>query len=284
MRAVPWSFIASVFLAGCAGHAASTGSGPTPAARPAAASAAPANTVRYAPGSSHYRVQQTVHTHQEAMGNVTDIDASSSLLLSAATAAGGDGNLESSYTVDSVSLTTTAGNGNLLDPLRGKTFRTTTTPQGKFVSYVAPDSSISTLQIRDMFREFVPQVPVGALTDGMTWTDTVATPPVSNQGMTVRTQAIRTHHVVGWETHDGQRALHIATSGTVTLAGEGEQNGTPLTLTGTGIASADRFVSASGVYLGATSSDSTNLTVSVVTMGMEIPIRQVRHTTVTRLP
>lgn len=283
MRAIPWSFVTAVLLAACSGHSASPVAGPTPAGRPAAA-AAPANTIRYAPGTGRYRVEQTVHTHQEAMGNVTDINATSNLLISAAMTAAPEGNLEGAYTVDSVSLTTTAGNGNVLDALRGKTFRTTITPQGKFVSYASADSSLPALQVRDVFREFVPQVPAGALSDGMTWTDTATAPPVSNQGMTVRTSAIRTHHVVGWETHDGQRALHITTTGNITLSGEGQQNGTPLTLAGTGVATADRFVSASGVYLGATSNDSTNLTVSVVTMGMEIPIRQVRHTTVTRLP
>lgn len=282
MRAAPWLFLTAAMLAGCGGHSAAPSTAPAPAARPAAAPAAPSNAIQYGAGTNRYRVEQTVNTHQEAMGNVTDFNITANLVVTA-TITPAAGNMDVAYTVDSIAMTSTAGAGPSLDSLRGKTFHTVITPQGKFVSATAPDSSMGTLQIRDMFREFVPSVPAGALSDGQSWTDTVAAPATRNGGMSVRTSAVRTHRVVGWETHDGQRAVHIASNAATTLNGEGEQNGTPLTLAGHGTATADRFVAANGVYLGATTSDSTNINVTVVTMGMDIPIRQVRHTTITRL-
>ncbi len=282
MRAVPWVLITAAMLVACGGHSAAPSTAPTPAARPAGAPAAPVNTIQYGPGSNRYRVQQTVNTHQEAMGNVTDFNITANLVVTA-TATPMAGNMDVAYTVDSITMTSTAGAGPSLDSLRGKTFHTVMTPQGQFVSATSPDSSMATLQLRDMFREFVPSVPQGPLSDGQSWTDTVSAPATRNGGMTVRTSAVRTHHVVGWETHDGQRAVHIASTAATTLNGEGEQNGTPLTLAGHGVATADRYVAANGVYLGATTSDSTSIAVTVVTMGMDIPIRQVRHTTVTRL-
>ena len=39
-----------------------------------------------------------------------------------------------------------------------------------------------------------------------------------------------------------------------------------------------------GVYLGATQTDSTNITVNVLSVGITVPVRQTQRTTVTRLP
>jgi hypothetical protein len=80
------------------------------------------------------------------------------------------------------------------------------------------------------------------------------------------------------------RALHIAISGVFEISGTGEAQGQPIGITGNGQAVAERWVSATGHYLGGTTRDSTNLTVNVISVGVTVPVRQIQLATVTRLP
>lgn len=276
--------VSAVLAAACGGRATTSGSAPAPAARTATAPAEPTS-VRFAPGSIRYRLEQQQSARQEMAGNVQESEATSTMQISAVVAPGEGGNLAAAFTVDSVSVTSSApGASAQLEALRGKTFRSVVTPMGKAVSFTPPDSTPMGLMSGEMFREFFPSLPSGTLSSGMTWTDTVVAPPQQVQGLTLRTTSIRNHRVVGWEDRDGARALHITTNGAYSMSGEGEQGGTPLTLTGTGLATSERFVSAAGLFVGGNTTDSTNLMVTAPAMGLEIPIRQVRRTTLTRLP
>ena len=136
----------------------------------------------------------------------------------------------------------------------------------------------------DVFREFLAGLPAGTLAEGTSWTDTTTQTQSPGPGMTAHSQAIRQHRVVGWELHDGVRALRITTTGAYTITGSGEVQGQQMQINGTGVATMDQFVSAAGVYLGGAKADSANLMVNVLTMGMEVPIRQTRRVAVTRLP
>src|SRR5438067_4569852 len=137
MRRFPWMLLSAALAAACGGHAAAPATSPTPAAGAPAAAAAPANTVHYAAGTGHYRLQQTMHTHQEAMGQVQDIDATTNMLLTAAFNSAAGGNIDGGFTIDSVSMTGSAPGGGaaILDALRGKTFHTVFSPQGKMISF-----------------------------------------------------------------------------------------------------------------------------------------------------
>jgi hypothetical protein len=271
--------LAATALGGCSGHAATPAGAPAPAVRPAG----DPTTVRYTPTTGHYRYEQSLNSHQEAMGQVQEIAATTSMLISAAVTPGDSGRLNAAFTVDSVTAISNGATSSALDVLRGKIFRSVFSAMGRPLGFTSPDTSLASVQSGEMFREFLPTLPSG-LAVGTTWTDTATSPPTSIQGMTVRTQSVRTHRVVGWETREGARTLHIATTGQYTISGEGEQGGAQLQLAGTGQATSDRYISAAGVYLGAITGDSTNVTVTVLSMGLEVPVRQVRHTTMTRLP
>jgi hypothetical protein len=279
----PTLTLTAALLAGCGGHAAAPASTtPEPAARAAQPAGDPAM-LRYAPANGRYRYEQTQHTSQEMMGQTQEVNVSSTLVVSTTVSAGDAGSLNTAITVDSATMSNSAVPGNPMEGLRGKTFRGVISPNGRSTSFTAPDTLMTTALSGEIFRDFLPTLPASTA-PGTTWTDTVIAPPVNAQGLRVTSTSIRNHRVVGWETKDGVRALHIATNGTYTLAGQGEQNGATLQLAGTGTATADRYVSAAGVYLGTTVSDSTNATVTVSSMGLEIPVHQSRHTTVTRLP
>jgi hypothetical protein len=240
-------------------------------------------TLRYSAASSQYRFEQTMHLSQEIMGQVTEMDATTNMLISAALSAADAGNLGGAFTVDSVTVTSAMpGAADAAATSRGKTWRSVFTPFGRSVSFTPPDTGAVSAQTGDMFREFLPVLPA-SLAPGTSWVDTVRTTP-NQPGMTMRSQSIRQHQVVGWEIHGGVRALKIATNGAYTISGEGESQGQQLQMTGSGTNISERFISAAGVFLGSTVRDSTNLNVSVVSAGIDVPVRQVRRSTLTRLP
>jgi len=266
--------------AACSGHTAPSGSTPSPAAR----AAAEPSVLRYAAEAGRYRIEQTMNVVQEVMGQTNTMNANTSMFLSTAITAAAGGNLAATFTVDSVSVTGTPGIGEAFSSLRGKTYSGVYTPLGRNVSFASPESSAVAAQSGEMFREFLPLLPPGEITTGLSWTDTVNATQNNVPGVTTQTRAIREYRVVGWETRDSVRALRISVNGTYTISGSGEAQGQPLEMSGTGTAVGERFVSATGHFLGGTLSDSTSLTVHVLSAGLDIPVQQTRQSTVTRLP
>ena len=277
--------LAIALAAGCGGHTAQPAgsSTPQPAGRPAAVAADP-GTLRFAPGTSHYRYEQVQHATREMMGQTMTTDATTTILLSVTVAAAPGGNLDAAYTIDSVGVTGAADASAQLGALRGKTWHAVYTPNGKPVSFTPPDTTSVSVLGGEMFRDFMPSLPPGTITSGAAWVDTVVPAPQNAGGATIRTRSIRNSQVVGWEPKDDGRALHILTNGTYTIAGEGEQNGAQFTISGNGTATADRFVAANGTYVGAAGKDSASILVDVPAAGVQIPMIQVRRTTLTRLP
>jgi len=250
------------------------------AARPAGD---PASLHYGANSTGRYRFEQTLHVTQDVMGNVTEVDGTTLMLITAAVATADAGNLSGSFTVDSVAGTSSIpGGAEAIAGSRGKTWRTVFTPLGRSVAFTPPDTDAVTSQTGELFREFLLTLPA-SLTPGTAWVDTIRQTP-SQPGLTIRSQSIRQHQVVGWELHDGVRALKIATIGAITISGEGEAQGNQIQMSGTGTSVAERFLSAVGVFLGSTVRDSTALNINVVSAGLEVPVRQVRRSTTTRLP
>ena len=270
--------------AACGGQAAAPAASTAPApSRPPAAGAADPATVRYGANTGRYRVEQNMHVTQDVMGQITEVDATTMMLISAAFTAAEAGNLAADFTVDSVTVTSSMpGAAEAAAGSRGKTWRSVFSPLGRSVSFTPPDTGATASQTGELFREFLPTLPASTA-PGTTWVDTVHATP-SQPGMTIRSQSVRQHQVVGWEMHDGVRALKVATNGVYTISGEGESQGQQLLMTGGGTNVSERFISAAGVFLGSAVRDSTSLNVSVVSAGIEVPVRQIRRSTTTRLP
>jgi len=273
---------AALPLAACSGRTPQPAATATPVARPTAP--AEPRTLAYAADHGRYRIEAQTHVVQEMMGQSQDRNTSLTVALTAAFTPEA-GNVAAAITVDTIDADAATQQLGDIQAARGRTYRAVYTPAGRPVSLTSPDTTNAAVtQIGELFREFLPALPPAAITAGMTWTDTVNTTSSPIPGIVMRSQSIRQHRVVGWEDHGGVRALHISTSGAYTITGEGEQQGQQLQISGAGSTTLDRFISATGVYLGQTGSDSTNLTVNVMSVGVEVPIRQTRHSTVTRLP
>ena len=275
--------VAALATVACAGHRPTT---PAPARPAQAVPAEPAvrepATLRFVSGNSRYRVEQSTHVTQEVMGQVNEADLTARQLLSTV-ASDAAGRLALAVTVDSIEVTGPTGADPSLAVARGRTFRLVLSPSGAVVSVEAPDSANPVMQqFGAGLREFFPVLPVGRAEAGAAWTDTVST---SRSGeATVATQSVRQHRVVGWEDHEGVRALHLETTSTYTVSGSTEAQGQAVELSGGGQSVRDAFVSAAGVFLGSVERDSALVNANVTAMGLNVPVRQSRRATVTRLP
>ncbi len=288
MNRLPHLCAAALAVAACAGHMApSTTSAPTRAtvAAPAAAAPAEPTVLRYAPGAGHYRFESQSHIEQEAMGQTTAFDLTTGVLLSVAVADAA-GNLGVAITIDSLGITSPVGVPAAADlaAAKGQVVRLVLSPQGQMISLAPPDSaSAAVRQVAQGFREFLPMLPPGSTAAGTTWTDTssMTTP---SQGVAVTVHMTRQHRVVGWEDHEGTRALHLATTTAYSLTGSGETQGQTVELTGSGQRTGDAFVTATGIYLGGTVSDSSLVNANVTSAGIVVPVRSKTHSSFTRLP
>ena len=265
-------------VAACAGHAAPSAA-PTPAAeRPAAA--APArdpSTLRYAVGASRYH--EAAEISQDVMGQASTFNAHA--YLSTVVSAAGT-NLGVAVTIDSLSSNVPEAEG--MGIARGRVVNLVFSPTGQLVSMTSPDSTnMALFQVAEGLRELLPRLPNGAITAGATWSDTVVR-RVPAPDVTLTLTIARQHRVVGWEDHDGTRALHLSTTGSYTMAGSGVAQGQTLELSGTGRNQAEHFVSVAGVYLGNTEADTADVNVSVASAGMRVAVRRTQRSTVTRLP
>ena len=285
MRRLPL-VLASLTAAACGGRSTgpeSTAPAPAAANRPPAAAADPTS-LRYAAGTSRYRIETTFHSTTEIMGNTQVADGSLFQLVSVTVAQQGDG-YSADFVLDSVALTGQSPPG-LGDPtvLKGKVFRATLGGNGRTLTVSNADSAnLAIAAAAEALREFFPTLPPAPLSAGQSWSDTLNS--TSRQpGTTIRSRAVRQHRIVGWETRDGARVLHMATTAATTLEGEGEAQGQALQLAGAGIGTADRYVSAAGHFVSQTAGDSTNINVTVISMGLQVPVRTTRRSVVTRLP
>lgn len=286
MRRFQFLSAAALAAVACTARSAPMAS-PKPATAVTPAPAAAPVPLRYAPDTGHFRLESQAHIEQEAMGQTTKVDVSTAVLLTVAVA-DASGNLGVGITIDSLAITLPA-NVPGPDPAdlaaaRGKTARLVTSPQGQAISLTPPDSASPTVQqITQGFREFLPMLPAGLPEAGAAWSDSASLTTPTQIG-TATMHIARVHRVVGWEDHGGTRALHLATSATYTVSGSGEAQGQTIELAGSGVRTMDSFVSAKGVYLGGTVSDSSLVNANVVSAGMVVPVRSTTHTTLTRLP
>jgi len=270
----------AALASGCAGRS-------TPPATPApapAASVEPA-TLRYAPGTGHYRLESQTHVVQEMMGTSNATDITTAALFTAAVADTA-GNLGVVITIDSLGITAPMGAPDPaeLSAAKGKVVRLVVSPAGRSISLTPPEGAGAVvLQMAQGLREFLPPLPPTTAAAGTTWSDT-STTTTPTMGMAVTVKMTRAHRVAGWEDRAGAHALHIATTSTYVVSGSGDVQGQAVELNGSGQATSDAYVSAAGVYLGGAATDSAVVNANVTSAGMTIPVRRTTRTTFTRLP
>ena len=221
-------------------------------------------TLRYAPGSLHYRIQGTAHeVRVDQAGTSHALEGTLTVLLSAAFQGHGD-SLVGELTLDSVAATGTASLPEDFLTAKGRTFRAVFSTAGRSLGIVAPDTANAQLvSVSRTLRAFLTLLPARPFAAPYAWADTLVT-DYPWLGGTLSNESSRRHMITGWESQGGERALHVVVTSANVQTGRSGRGpwGDPVDLHGTERDTADAWVSAAGVMLGETASTDGQYTVS----------------------
>jgi hypothetical protein len=245
--------------------------------RPAAHSGAAATTVRYKiEQTSSQEVdataaggpKQTLNTHLFAYVSVTLTDTT--------------GGRTVHLVVDSMrSDTGSVIPQPLLDSLKGSAFHGLVGANGKMGQLKPMQDGSANSPIAGLVNGFFPRVKPGMKT-GDAWTDTSeVNNAVPNGQLTKRT--VTNYKAGANEPRDGAKATRIDAAFSSSLAGSQETPGGTATIEGTGSGTATQYVGADGRYLGGTTNETSQLSVSGAFAPAPIPVNIKQTTTVTVL-
>jgi hypothetical protein len=162
---------------------------------------------------------------------------------------------------------------------RGLVFSGVLLPSGELRNPTPSDTTIAQAmtQILGTFRDFYPRLPAPGLTLGAQWTDTLSRSERAGAFDRVTATAITGSRASAIVERDGAHSVQIQSDAIVTLAGNGNQGGQPMTLQGAGTRHSLAFVAVDGRYLGGEWLDSTNLSIGLPLQGLTVPVRQVSY-------
>ena len=260
----------AVALAACTGGSAPA----TPAAVPE-----PPATVLYAPGTAQYLVVSRGTQEQNFQGQTQSSSTSMRVQVRVDIATSTEG-MTAIFTVDSILEVNAPGIfSSQRNQVMGSTYTASFTPTGELGEVTTTSEGELARQIANTVSTFFPRLPVGGTEPGATWTDTTEMLlPTGQVDLTIR--AVTQYTAADWMGHYGQRALPIAIEAAVTISGQGEQMGAEFTLQGEGTTTGTFYLSATGTYLGGTSSDSVSAMVDVEAAGITIPVKMIQADTV----
>jgi hypothetical protein len=239
--------------------------------------------VTFAPGTSRFRVVSHAHQEQEIEGNKQEGNFVLEFLATATLAPEGATRLRLNFVIDS--LRAEGGLISATEAARAKGARLTgiLASNGEVTEFTGDSALTGQLSnVATSVRLFFPRVPPGGAQPGQQWSDTVETKTAGSSQVTI--QSINGRRVVDWTEQAGRRALRIEVTSRYTLSGAGQQMGQDFGIAGDGERLTTQFLAADGHYLGATSHDSSKVTVTLTAMGMAFPSIQVRSDTVSTIP
>lgn len=238
----------------------------------------------YAPMAAKYRITSSTRTSQTMMGQAQEFESRTNQLASLSVEKAGE-SLVLSMVLDSATATTTAPDGgpDLSDAI-GLKLVGRMAPDGKVASSEVTDRSgaPSKSPIAGNMRSILPRLQLGA-SPGARWVDS-NTSVTKQDDSEVTSTTMVAYTLAGDTTVAGARAWKILGASTGKLSGAGNRMGADYTIAGDVQGNSMSLVSLSGVLLAITSDDVTNITVTVASAGMTIPILQKTTTTVERLP
>ena len=234
-------------------------------------------TVRYAPHQAAYIAVSSGRQDQQVPGGAITTEFGFRVYLNTVVDQGPEG-LQITILVDSVPQASGVSIPlSDLPRVSGTTFTGGVAGTGEVLGLSGGDTTISLVrQLHQAFEEFLPPIPELGAEPGAAWIDT-ATSRTQNAGMEIEIVSVGTHEVVGWTDYAGLEALHITTRSEYTLSGQGSQMGQAITIDGTGIREEHSYLSANGMYLGGWAADSSNMNALLSSVGMAVPIIQVRN-------
>lgn len=244
------------------------------------AGALSAQAFEYVPGSAQYRLSSNTKLVQEVMGNRNEMETTADYKVTMNVARKAKDTLAVAMTLDSISLKS-SGPMPSLDSLQGLKVNSYVSPTGQF--YRADDiADPAKAQVAMEIARLLPRLRA-KIAAGDTWTDTTKDSQTLMGSLTVERTVISTSKVLGDTTYAGEKAWRIQRSHSTATAGSGDMQGQALTVEGTATGEGIVYISSKGVFLGATSKDSSKQNVTLVANGMVIPVTSESTTTVERI-
>jgi hypothetical protein len=243
----------------------------------------------YAPGTQRYRVTTVdTRTQDQSAGRAPfEFTTTTTQYLTVALARRSPDTMSVTVTLDSTQVSSTLDAPQPdLNSFRGTRLQGTMSPQGRIYSF-APPAGVTdqkTVALYRAFKGFLAPVPA-QMASGATWVDST-TDAFRKGEFDIKTASVTTSKVAGDTTYAGQQAWRVDRNGTVTMTGEGTERDKPIHLTVDGTIRGSRFMSASGVFLGATGTQTTRLELSMgeAVGGQDAPIQESIKSTVEALP
>jgi hypothetical protein len=146
---------------------------------------------------------------------------------------------------------------------RGATVTGTMSPQGHLYTFAPPAGTPpgKVTALYRAFKQFLIPFPTTALGPGVSWTDSTVD-QISRQPFTITSTMVTSWAVTGDTTVSGQKAWRIERTAIVTTSGDGKQGATPIHIDGDETIRGVRTITPTGVYLGGTATQSSQLRMS----------------------
>ncbi|CAN5384637.1 hypothetical protein BH09GEM1_BH09GEM1_06180 [soil metagenome] len=238
-----------------------------------------AQSAEYTTGTTKYRIVTNIKGSQSSPGGSQTFDIALREQITVGLMKHAKDTVMATMTLDSISLSSSAGSPPDVAAIKGAKFVTLMSPTGKFYSTQAPAGlDPATAQITEGIGRFLPAYR-GNLAKGTTWSDTT-TGKISQQGMDLDRTIVSTYTVAGDTTIGGQKALRVNRVTTTKASGGGNAQGTPITMETMGNGNSVYFLTPKGAFLGATSTDDVNSKITVLAQNVEIGVKQSVQTTI----
>jgi hypothetical protein len=169
----------------------------------------------------------------------------------------------------------------MADSAKGAAWHGFVTPNGNVQNLQAVGGNPGAQQFEGVLAAFYPRGTQGRKA-GQTWTDTLSYTSATEQGTTTIT-SITTYTAAGEATHEGVKALKITSTGTSTTSGVLNQQGGEAQLEGTGTTVGTWYLTRDGIYLGGQNDGNNDMTVTMPTAPMPIPVKARTTVTVAKL-
>ena len=249
---------------------------------------ASAQTLRYDADSdethTYVRTQQD-HVTQTVNGAEQKAEVKSYWRFDATIEGGEDGSRSVEVVHDSLSIEAVPQAAGDFRGLYGKPIRIVMDERGSVADVVLPDSvpdAAGRLDLAATYRFFYPVLPVDAVEEGKTWSDT-SNLRTNQSGLDMTIRRVNHYTAAGSAEYAGEDALKIDYTTELSIEGSGSQQGADISLSGTGTGTGSFYFDPEpGVYLGGTEQSEVKMDAFVVAGGQNllIPIVQQREETI----
>jgi len=231
-----------------------------------------AQRLEYALGTTSYRLTTSTTGTQVSPMGTQQFDLSVEQRLTVTVVRRAADTLVATITIDSISLRG-ADPAPDVGRYRGSVFLTVLSPAGRVYASKGPEGADALLaQLTEAVARFLPTYR-GILAPGAIWSDTTAGKVVS-QGVEVDRTIVADYLVGADSSFAGQTARTIRRRTTMKAAGRGNANGSEVALETGSRGESMLYLSREGVYLGSTSSDDIDLTLTIIAANAGIVVRQ----------